>query len=78
MMNDSGFSVQLTFSGRNLKDLDILSKSDPFLRFSMQKSQIGNIIFIGKTETIANNVNPNWVAKLQVDYYFEMQQSVMI
>jgi hypothetical protein len=44
----------------------------------MQKTQMGNIEFIGKTETIANNINPNWSAKLQVEYFFEMKQDINI
>ena len=43
MMDDTSMPVELYFAGRNLKDLDFFSKSDPYLRFSMQKSYHGNI-----------------------------------
>ena len=41
--DDQFFMIDLYFSGRNLKDLDVFSKSDPFLAFRMQKSMHGNI-----------------------------------
>lgn len=41
--DDQFFMIDLYFSGRNLKDLDVFSKSDPFLAFKMQKSMHGNI-----------------------------------
>ena len=43
MKDDSSMPVELYFAGRNLKDLDFFSKSDPFLKFSMQRSFHGNI-----------------------------------
>lgn len=70
--------VELYFSGRNLKDQDVFSKSDPFLKLSMQTSINSNIQNVGKTETIKNNVNPNWKQKITVQYYFEMKQPVVI
>ena len=60
MMDDTSMPVELYFSGRNLKDLDFFSKSDPFLKFHLQKSYHGNVEFAGRTETIKNTVNPNW------------------
>ena len=41
--DDQFFFFFLYFTGRNLKDLDVFSKSDPFLAFKMQKSMHGNI-----------------------------------
>lgn len=41
--DDQSLMVELYFSGRNLKDLDIFSKSDPFLTVNMQRSINGNI-----------------------------------
>jgi hypothetical protein len=41
--DDQFFMIDLYFSGRNLKDLDVFSKSDPFLAFKMQRSMHGNI-----------------------------------
>lgn len=49
MKDDQSLTVDLYFSGRNLKDLDVFSKSDPVLKFNMQKSLYGNIEPVGKT-----------------------------
>lgn len=68
--DDQSIPVELYFSARNLKDQDIFSKSDPFLRFGIQRTLNGIIDYIGKTETIKNNVNPNWKQKITVQYYF--------
>lgn len=78
MNNDTSLPVELYFAGRNLKDLDFFSKSDPFIRFSMQRSLHSNIEMIGRTETISNSVNPNWKEKILVQYFFEMKQPILI
>lgn len=70
MKDDTSFPVDLYFSARNLKDTDVMSKSDPFLRFSAQKSYYGNIEPVGETEVIKNNVNPDWQTKIPIRYYF--------
>ena len=43
MADDTSLPVELFFAGRKLKDLDFFSKSDPFLKFSMQRSYYGNL-----------------------------------
>ena len=43
MNDDSSLPVELYFAGRNLKDLDFFSKSDPFIKFSVQRSFHGNL-----------------------------------
>lgn len=49
MIDDQSMMVELYFSARNLKDLDIFSKSDPFLKVNMQRSINGNIENVGRT-----------------------------
>lgn len=68
--DDQSFQVELYFAGRNLKDLDVFSKSDPYVKLSMRKSMHGNIEPVGRTETAANTCNPNWKQKIPVRYYF--------
>lgn len=77
-MDDQSLQVDLYFSARNLKDLDFFSKSDPYLALSLQQSAYGNIQKAGRTQTIANNINPNWKQKITVQYFFEMKQPVVI
>ena len=51
-------SVQLYVSGRKLKDLDTWSKSDP--KCYVYEKRGGSWIKIGQTETINNNLNPDF------------------
>ena len=52
--------VKLYLSGRNLKDLDMFSKSDPVC-IVFEKAQTGNEWFeIGRTEYIKDDLNPDF------------------
>lgn len=68
--DDTCMGVELLFAGRKLRDLDVFSKSDPFLKLYMQKNYLGNMEEIGRTETYKNDNNPNWNQKIEVQYYF--------
>ena len=53
--------VTLTISCRNLKNLDILSKSDPKVEvFIRDGGKNGNFRLIGETEVINNDLNPDF------------------
>jgi len=52
--------VRLKFSGRGLADLDFWTKSDPFLALSRPNRRKDGQVQIRKTETIMNNLNPDW------------------
>ena len=68
--------IELRVSCRNLVDMDVLSKSDPFVVLFMQHQ--GNTTWseIGRTETIMDNLNPDFVKSFTVDYFFEEQQNI--
>ena len=51
--------IELSISAQGLKDKDIMSKSDPFCVVSLKNAK-GAWEEIGRTEIIANNLNPNW------------------
>ena len=53
-------SVVIGLSGRNLKDLDLFSKSDPYVVISRQTQPGGAPLALRKSETIKNNLNPDW------------------
>jgi len=55
-----GKMVRLKFSGRGLADLDFCTKSDPFLSISRPHRRKDGQVQIRKTETIMNNLNPDW------------------
>uniref|UniRef100_A0A669CUH7 Copine Va n=1 Tax=Oreochromis niloticus TaxID=8128 RepID=A0A669CUH7_ORENI len=56
--------VEITVSCRNLLDRDTFSKSDP-CKFSF-----------GRTEVIDNTLNPDFVRKYILDYFFEEKQNL--
>lgn len=66
--------VQLNISCRNLVDLDLLSKSDPEVHVFIRDSKQRGYTFVGKTEMILNNLNPDFTKFFIVDYYFEREQ----
>uniref|UniRef100_A0A4W6E547 Copine 8 n=1 Tax=Lates calcarifer TaxID=8187 RepID=A0A4W6E547_LATCA len=59
--------VEITVSCRNLLDRDTFSKSDP--------SKISHLSF-GRTEVIDNTLNPDFVRKFILDYFFEERQNL--
>ncbi|EAR93346.1 copine protein (macronuclear) [Tetrahymena thermophila SB210] len=68
--------VDITISCRSLKDADVFSKSDPLVVVRMKNTQNGSWYEIGRTETIQNNLNPNFKRSLQLDYMFEQKQEL--
>ncbi|CAI2365621.1 unnamed protein product [Moneuplotes crassus] len=69
--------VSLHISCRNLKDLDIVTVSDPVCHFYYQDPNEGKEWKLyGKTEQIENNLNPQFVTYFEVDYYFERIQKI--
>ena len=68
--------VKLYISGRNLKDLDMFSKSDPVC-IVFEKSQQGDEWFeIGRTEYIKDELNPDFQKCIDVDFSFERTQEL--
>jgi len=69
--------VELRLSCKNLPNLDSISKSDPriyvyFQERKFQNKQVAtNWIQIGSTETIMDNLNPEFTKSFIFDYYFE-------
>lgn len=65
--------VELFFSCRNLLDMDTFSKSDPKLSLYQQLPN-GSWQLVGNTETIQDNLNPDFSKSFVVDYIFEVKQ----
>uniref|UniRef100_A0A8C0J0W8 C2 domain-containing protein n=1 Tax=Chelonoidis abingdonii TaxID=106734 RepID=A0A8C0J0W8_CHEAB len=59
--------VELSVSCRNLLDRDTFSKSDPTIIFLLQ---------FGRTEVIDNTLNPDFVRKFIMDYFFEERENL--
>ncbi|XP_037030400.1 copine-9-like [Bradysia coprophila] len=68
--------LELTLSCRNLLNKDIATKSDPYCKISMMESWQGKYYEIARTETIDDNLNPEWVTKVIVNYNFETIQKM--
>ncbi|XP_016107886.1 copine-8 [Sinocyclocheilus grahami] len=68
--------VEITVSCRNLLDMDTFSKSDPICVLYTQG--IGNKEWreFGRTEVIDNTLNPDFVRKFILDYFFEERQNL--
>ncbi len=74
-----GQDIELYLSGRNLKDLDTFSKSDPQVRvYIKDKPTAATWRKVGETEVIQNNLNPDWKTTITVFYQFEVSQQVRI
>lgn len=70
--------LELFFSCTALPDKDVMSKSDPFVSVKIQNRNSNHQINIGQTETVQNNLNPQFKKPLTVDYYFETVQNLFI
>ncbi|XP_028575549.1 copine-9 [Podarcis muralis] len=68
--------VELTVSCRNLLDMDTFSKSDPVVILYIQGTADKEWREFGRTEVIDNTLNPEFVRKFVLDYYFEEKQNL--
>ena len=64
--------VDLYVSGRKLKDLEVFSKSDPKCILYEWKDVDWEVV--GETETVVNNLNPDFQTSFTVSYWFEREQ----
>ncbi|XP_041349780.1 copine-8-like [Gigantopelta aegis] len=67
--------VELSMSCRKLIDADVFSKSDPMCVLNVYER--GGWREFGRTEIIWNNLNPDFVKKFVMHYYFEQSQKLM-
>ena len=58
-VNNANANVTLAVSAQGLANLDVFSKSDPFVRFSTIRED-GTLDPVYKTEVIKDNLNPRW------------------
>ncbi|XP_071823026.1 copine-8-like isoform X2 [Apostichopus japonicus] len=68
--------VELSISCRKLRDMDVFSKSDPLCVMFMKALGSEEYREVGRTEVIMNNLNPRFVKKFLVDYFFEEVQNL--
>ncbi|CAN6471893.1 unnamed protein product [Victoria cruziana] len=68
--------IDLSLSASNLRDRDVLSKSDP-MAVVYVKRRDGKLEELGRTEVVLNSLDPVWVAKISVTYLFEVVQPLV-
>ena len=68
--------IEIYLSCRNLKDLDVFSKSDPYVKISYKRDFTQQFFPLGRTETVKNNINPNFGKSFPIDYIFESRQDI--
>ncbi|KAG6646112.1 hypothetical protein CIPAW_08G170900 [Carya illinoinensis] len=68
--------VELSLSAINLRDRDIISKSDP-MAVVYAKNIDGKLEELGRTEVILNSLNPTWIEKVTIAFQFEIVQPLV-
>lgn len=66
--------IELFISCRKLKDLDVFSKSDPRVIVYLDNGK--GFSKIGQTETMKNNLDPNFTTSIYCDFFFEIKQTL--
>ena len=74
--NDDREKVEIYFSCRNLKDMDVFSKTDPQLKLYKKIGKSWNLV--GKTEVIKDNLNPDFTKSFILDFVFETKQPLKV
>ena len=70
--------VELSLSCKNLADMDTFSKSDPFAVLYLKDNKSGHWVYVDRTETIDNTLNPEWAKKFVLEFQFEKRQLMKI
>ncbi|KAL6457821.1 hypothetical protein MHYP_G00330510 [Metynnis hypsauchen] len=68
--------IEVTVSCRNLLDMDTFSKSDPVVLLYTQGIGTKEWREFGRTEVIENTLNPDFVRKFVLDFFFEEKQNL--
>lgn len=70
--------VELSISCTDLIDKDVMSKSDPICIVKGLDEATNKWQELGRTERIKNNLNPDFIKKIALSYYFEEVQKLKI
>lgn len=68
--------VKLYISGRNLKNMDLFSKSDPLCVVYEQAQDSDEWFEIGRTEFVKDTLNPDFERAIDIDFFFEKNQLI--
>ena len=78
MRKSNNPKVQISLSAKKLKNRDLTSKSDPLAVIFIYDVPTERWYEAGRTESIMDNLNPEWATKIDVDYFFEEEQKIRI
>lgn len=67
-------TVEISIRCKDLEDMDVFSKSDPFCVLYVQDPKSKHWLCFGKTETIDNTLEPHFEKKFVLEYKFEERQ----
>ncbi|KAK6795653.1 hypothetical protein RDI58_009107 [Solanum bulbocastanum] len=68
--------IELSLSATSLRDRDVLSKSDP-MAVLYSKEKDGSLKELTRTEVVLNSLNPKWITKYTMAYFFETVQNLV-
>ncbi|KAG7538837.1 C2 domain [Arabidopsis suecica] len=68
--------IELSFSASNLRDRDVLSKSDPMV-VVYQKEKDATLSEVFRSEVVLNSLAPKWIKKFTLAYHFETVQTLL-
>ena len=63
--------IALYISCRNLKNYDVMSKSDPQAEIFIKDANKRDWDFVGRTEVMRDTLNPDFSEFVECDYFFE-------
>ncbi len=69
-------SIQIYISCRNLVDLDVMGKSDPFVELLIKTDKELRWMSLGRSEVVWNDLNPDFTKIWQANYQFECNQTI--
>lgn len=75
-LRDLSSQIELSLSASNLRDRDVLSKSDPMAVVYVKRKD-GQLEEIGRSEVVLNSLNPVWITKITITYQFEVVQPLV-
>ena len=66
--------VTIRLQCENLISVDFGGESDPYAILFMKAEKDKNWRKLGQTETLNNNMSPQWQTSFMINYYFEKNQ----
>eukprot|EP01029_Cantina_marsupialis_P003195 TRINITY_DN1303_c0_g3_i3.p1 TRINITY_DN1303_c0_g3~~TRINITY_DN1303_c0_g3_i3.p1 ORF type:complete len:120 (+),score=31.34 TRINITY_DN1303_c0_g3_i3:43-402(+) len=78
-MGSMSSQVEIFLSAFNLPNKDLLSKSDTFAVFYVGNPEYaGKWSEIARTETVMDNLSPQWTTQIKLEYRFEEVQYIRV